>query len=165
MHKTAVNEEYLRRAIDLALEAERKGNLPIGALIVLDGDVISEAGNAILVPNYNPGRHAEIEALRGVPEEMWHRSREMTCYTTLEPCTMCFSTMLLHGIGRVVFGALDQEGGATAILPHLPPYYDDKSMVPELIGPVMPEECDRLFERVKGRFDSLPCGRVHLMAK
>ena len=102
-NSTELHLDHLHRAVRLALEAERLGNLPIGALITLDDEVIAEAGNSVLVPHYHPGRHAEMEALRRVPEELWPRSREMTCYTTLEPCVMCMGA-LLHGVGRVVFG-------------------------------------------------------------
>jgi tRNA(adenine34) deaminase len=153
--------DYLHRAVRLALEAERSGNLPIGALITLDGEVIAEAGNSILVPHYHPGRHAEMEALRLVPAELWPRSREMTCYTTLEPCLMCMGALLLHGVGRVVFGARDEEGGAGVALSHLPNYYANGAGVPLWIGPVLPEVCDALYQRVIGKFDHLPCGKYH----
>ena len=159
---TAQDIKYLRRAVSLALEAERLGNLPIGAVIALDDEVIAEAGNALLVPHYNPGRHAEIEALRRVPESLWHRAREMTCYTTLEPCVMCMGTLLLHGVGRVVFGAQDKEGGGGQMLSHLPRYYADETCVPQWVGPLLPEVCDSLYERVNMRFDVLPCGKSYL---
>src|ERR1043165_125722 len=110
--------DHLRRAVQLALEAERCGNLPIGAVITLDREVISEAGNAILVPHYHPGRHAEMGALSRVEANLWPRSREMTCYTTLEPCVMCMGALLLHGVGRVVFGTSDTEGGSGRMLAH-----------------------------------------------
>jgi len=103
---------FLDRALALALEAERMGNLPIGAVITLDGRVIAEASNALLVPCYHPRRHAEMEALERVPVALWPESRAMTCYTTLEPCVMCMGALVLHGVGRVVFGARDREGGA-----------------------------------------------------
>ena len=148
--------EYISRAIQIALEAESRGNLPIGAVVVLDGEVIAEAGSSILVPVYHPGRHAEMEALGHVPVGLWPRSREMTCYSTLEPCVMCFGALLLHGIGRVVFGAEDKEGGATAILGHLPRYYAGGVGVPEWVGPVAAQECDELYERAAERFDRLP---------
>ncbi len=151
--------EYLRRAVHLALEAERLGNLPIGAVITLDDGVISEAGNAVLVPQYHPGRHAEMEALKHVPANLWPLSRAMTCYTTLEPCAMCAGALLLHGIGRVVFGTADTEGGAGRLLAHLPDYYAGGAGVPLWVGPMLPELCDALYARVKERFDRLPCGR------
>jgi len=94
---------FLRRAIRLAFEAEAAGNLPVGAVVTLGGRVVAEAGNAVLAPAYHPGRHAETEALRLVPEDLWPRGREMTIYTTLEPCVMCAGALLLHGVGRVVF--------------------------------------------------------------
>ena len=150
---------YISRAIELALEAERRGNLPIGAVIVLDGAIVAEAGNAILVPFYHPGRHAEMEALARVPVALWPNCRAMTCYSTLEPCVMCFGALLLHGIGRVVFGAEDRKGGAKAVLDHLPAYYADGVGVPQWIGPVMAEACDELYQRIAERFDRLSCGR------
>ncbi len=160
VHNPTIQDiNYLRRAVGLALEAERLGNLPIGAVITLDDEVIAEAGNALLVPHYHPGRHAEIEALRRVPESFWPRAREMTCYTTLEPCVMCMGTLLLHGVGRVVFGARDTEGGGGQMLSRLPAYYAGGDCTPQWVGPLLPELCDPLYERVNARFDSLPCGK------
>src|SRR5262249_38948986 len=151
---------YIRRALELALLAEREGNLPIGAVIVLDGGVIAEAGSRLIIPDYHPGRHAEMDALRLIPVELWPRSSEMICYTTLQPCVMCFGALLLHGVGRIVFGARDREGGASALLNSLPSYYADGTGVPTLEGPVLPEECDELYERTAAVFDHLPCGRL-----
>jgi tRNA(adenine34) deaminase len=150
---------FLRRAVRLALEAEAGGNLPVGAVVTLDGGVIAEAGNAVLAPAYHPGRHAETEALRLVPAGLWPRAREMTVYTTLEPCLMCAGALLLHGVGRVVFGASDTVGGAGPLLAHLPAYYAGGAGVPLWVGPLLPELCDPLFQRVLARFDQLPCGK------
>jgi tRNA(adenine34) deaminase len=149
----------LHRAVELALEAERRGNLPIATVITIDGRTISEAGNAILKPHYHPGRHAEMEALARVPVELWPRSREMICYTTLEPCLMCFGALLLHGVGQIVFGARDREGGAGYLLSQLPEYYADAACVPVWTGPVLPELCDPLYQRALASFDILPCGK------
>ena len=151
--------DYLHRAVELALEAERSGNLPIGAVITLKAEIIAEAGNALLTPYYHPGRHAEMEALRRVPAQLWPASREMTCYTTLEPCVMCAGALLLHGFGRVVFGTTDPEGGAGLLLSHLPDYYSNGAGVPTWIGPQLPEICDPLYARARQRFDALPCGK------
>jgi tRNA(adenine34) deaminase len=159
LEATSDDLPYLHRALARALEAERIGNLPIGAVMTLDGKVIAEAGNnAMLIPNYHPGRHAEIEALWHVPVQLWPRSREMTCYTTLEPCMMCMGALLLHGVGRVVFGATDKGGGAGKVLGQLPEYYAEGKGVPSWIGPVLPEICDALYQRARQRFDQLACG-------
>lgn len=151
--------QLLHRAVELALEAERAGNLPIASIITVGPEVIADAANALLIPYYHPGRHAEIETLKRVDPELWPRCREMTCYTTLEPCVMCMGTLLLHGVGRVVFGARDPMGGAGSLLSHLPPYYAQEAGVPEWIGPVLSELCDPLYSRVVEKFDSLPCGK------
>ena len=148
----------MRRAIELALESEREGNIPVGAVITLDGEIIGEGHSAVLQPEYHPGRHAEVMALRDVDNELWPRAGEMTCYSTLEPCVMCAGTLLLHGIGRVVFGAVDRDGGAGCVLDALPPYYDDGGVY-EWEGPLMPRECDPLYERTDEIFESLPVGR------
>jgi tRNA(adenine34) deaminase len=153
------DREQLERAVALALAAETAGNLPIASVITIGEERIAEAGNALLIPAYHPGRHAEIEALRRVEPELWARSREMTCYTTLEPCVMCMGALLLHGIGRVVFGATDPMGGAGELLSHLPPYYVDGAGVPIWAGPLLPDLCTPLYQRVIERFDSLPCGK------
>lgn len=150
------DNRYIFRAIQIALEAEQRGNLPIGAVITLDNKIIAEAGNSILSPVYHPGRHAEMEALRNVSAELWLRSPEMTCYSTLEPCVMCFGALLLHGIGRVVYGAEDTGGGFRAIVNHLPYYYASGLGVPELVGPVAADHCDELYKRALARFDQLP---------
>ena len=150
---------HMRRAIQLALEAEARDDLPVGSVVTLNGEVVAEAGNAVLVPSYHPGRHAETEALRLVPASLWPRSREMCVYTTLEPCVMCAGALLLHGVGRVVFGARDPLGGAGPLLSMLPRYYAGGAGVPRWDGPLMPELCDPLLRRVVERFDSLPCGK------
>jgi tRNA(adenine34) deaminase len=150
---------HMRRAVQLALEAEARGDLPVGALVTLGDEVVAEAGNAVLQPFYHPGRHAETEALRQVPAGLWTRARELTCYTTLEPCLMCAGSLLLHGVGRVVFGSRDALGGAGYVLARLPAYYEGGAGVPEWVGPLMPELCDPLYRRVLERFDQLPVGR------
>ena|SRR5215471_5472320 len=150
------DDRYISRAIQLALDSEGRGNLPVGAVITLENTIIAEGGSSILTPVYDPGRHAEMEALRSVPTELWRRGREMTCYGTLEPCVMCFGALLLHGIGRIVFGATDEQGGATPLLKHLPPYYADGKCLPDWIGPVASQSCDALYKRTIEKFERLP---------
>lgn len=153
---TPSDRRHLERAITLALHAESLGNLPVGAVISIGDTVIAEAGNRLLVPHLDPGGHAETTALRSVPPDLWARASEMTCTTTLEPCLMCTGTLLLHGIRRVVFGALDPDGGGRFVLPHLPPYYPPNAIT--WIGPVDPARCDPLYARVLRGFAHLPCG-------
>jgi tRNA(adenine34) deaminase len=139
---------FFQRAIRLALEAEKENNLPIGAVISLDGRIIAEGKNAIWFPKFNPNRHAEIEALRNVPQELWKHSRNMTLYTTLEPCLMCTGAILLHHIGRIMYGSSDDYGGASLVIGHMPTYFEKEVSRIEWIGPAYPEECDQLYMRV-----------------
>jgi tRNA(adenine34) deaminase len=147
MNITASDVLFLRRAIELAWEAEKSGNLPIGAVISLEGRAIAEGRNTAWFSVYNPNRHAEIEALRQVPENHWERSRAMALYTTLEPCLMCLGAIMLHRIGRVVYGAADPYGGAIHVIGHMPPFFEEQASRVEWLGPACPQVCDELFGR------------------
>jgi tRNA(adenine34) deaminase len=142
------DRKYLKPAIRLALEAGIEGNLPVGAVIVLDGEIISEGKNTVWIPALDATRHAEIEALRSVPSELWDHATEMTLYTTLEPCVMCLGAILLHGVGRVVFGSSEDYGGASSIVESLPRYFRDKMNSMQWVGPALAEECDPLHKRL-----------------
>jgi tRNA(adenine34) deaminase len=155
------DQAYMERAVELALQSERRGNLPVGAILVLDGAIIAEGMSSVLSPVYDPAAHAEMRALATADKALWPRAREMTCYTTLEPCVMCMGALLLHGVGRVVFGANDVEGGAGRMLSHLPPYYAGKNVF-AWVGPILPEVCDPLYRRTDEGFAKLPCGRAGL---
>jgi tRNA(adenine34) deaminase len=137
---------HLQHAIRLAQEAQRAGNLPVGSVISLNGEVEAEGKNAIWYPKISPARHAELEALEAVRPELWSRAREMTLYTTLEPCMMCIGAILAHRIGRVVFGSRDSHGGATPVIDHMPPAFAQRFQFLEWVGPALPEECDPLRE-------------------
>ncbi len=129
---------YLREAVKVAHQAELSGNLPIGAVILLDGQVIARGANSIWKPELALTRHAEMEAMRAVPADLWARSREMTLYTTLEPCVMCAGAILLHRLGRLVFGATDPHGGAGTCLGDLPFYFREQLAHMQWCGPGYP---------------------------
>ena len=97
----------LDRAVTLALDAEEAGNLPIGAVIALEEQIISEGKNTIWQPEKNLHKHAEMEALSRIPQDLINLPDRMTLYTTLEPCVMCFGAIMLYRIGRVVYGSKD----------------------------------------------------------
>jgi tRNA(adenine34) deaminase len=140
--------EHLHHAIRLAREARQMGNLPIGAVVVLDGEVVAEGKNTIWAPVLAPNRHAEIEALEALPPGLRRQTGEMTLYTTLEPCLMCLGAILVHHVGRVVFGAIDPRGGASCVLGHMPPAFESIFESVEWIGPALPEACGELSAEV-----------------
>ena len=104
--------------------------------------------NAIWHPDYNPNRNAEIEALHSVPQRLWTSSRNMTLYTMLEPCLMCTGAILLHQIGRVLYGSADPYGGASTVIGHMPTYFEEAASRIEWIVPAYAEACDKLLDRV-----------------
>jgi tRNA(adenine34) deaminase len=145
--------DYMLHTVKLAKAAGESGNLPIGAVIVLDGKIIAEGQNRLYVPVTNPGRHAEIDALGNVDPSLWERANEMTLYTTLEPCLMCLGTILLYHIGRVVYGAEDSRGGALCVVGHMPPSFEKFYKDLRIEGPALPEECDPLFTQMEAILD------------
>ena len=140
--------EFMKRSIELAIKAEKEGNLPVGSLITLGGEIVAEGHSRVYNPKYDLTRHAEMEAIRAVPSELWKTPEKLTIYTTLEPCLMCLGAILLFGIGRVVCGAVDEYGGAKALEDRLPPFFKKRFEAIEWIGPLMPEECNPLHQRL-----------------
>ena len=77
---TERDRSYIQRSFELALEAEKQGNMPIGSVIANESRVIAEGMNQLLLPEYNPGAHAEIVAIGQVPATEWANAKDMTCY-------------------------------------------------------------------------------------
>ena len=138
-----------QRAIELAKQAQLAGNLPIGAVISYQGDIIGEGQNTIWSPELSLSRHAEMEAMRSVPSAMWEHAPDMALYTTLEPCLMCMGAILLHGIGRIFFGSSDPYGGACTVVDLLPAFFKEQLSHTEWIGPALSEQCDPLYEIIR----------------
>jgi tRNA(adenine34) deaminase len=106
------DQEFMRRALALAERAEDEGEVPVGALVVLDSRVVGEGWNRPIV-SADPTAHAEIVALREAAARVGnYRLPGATLYVTLEPCPMCAGAMVHARIARVVFGAADERSGA-----------------------------------------------------
>jgi tRNA(adenine34) deaminase len=102
-------EELMRRALELAQRAEQEGEVPIGALVVVNGEVIGEGWNRPIAA-VDPTAHAEIQALRAAAKKTGnYRLAGAELYVTLEPCDMCVGAMFHARIARVVFGATDPK--------------------------------------------------------
>lgn len=139
---------FLHRAIEIALEAEKIGNLPVGSLITLNGEIISEGPSRVYQPKIDLTRHAEMEAIRALPKDYLNQVEDMTLYTTLEPCPMCLGGILLYGIRRVVIGSAYPPGGSLVLAEHLPPFFRTQFEQIEWAGPLLSEECDPLLDRL-----------------
>lgn len=102
----------MRTAIAEAKVAARVGEVPVGAVVVLDNKVIGRGINRT-ISDTDPSAHAEIVALRAAAQESGnYRLTNATLYVTLEPCAMCLGAMVQARIGRLVFGAYDPKAGA-----------------------------------------------------
>ncbi len=102
----------MRRALELAHEAAAAGEVPVGALVVLDNEVIGEGWNRPISAQ-DPTAHAEMVAVRAAAQSLAnYRMPGATLYVTLEPCTMCAGALVHARISRLVFGASEPKAGA-----------------------------------------------------
>jgi tRNA(adenine34) deaminase len=114
------DSEFMRRALLLAQRAAEEGEVPVGALLVLDNEIIGEGWNRPIASN-DPTAHAEIIALRaGAAALNNYRVGAATLYATLEPCVMCMGAILNARVVRLVFGAWDAKAGACGSVLDLP---------------------------------------------
>ncbi len=102
----------MEEALALARQAQARGEIPVGAIVVKDGTIIGRGGNAPIAAN-DPTAHAEIAALRDAARSLGnYRLPDCDLYVTLEPCAMCAGAILHARIRQLVFGARDPKTGA-----------------------------------------------------
>ncbi|QJR81791.1 tRNA adenosine(34) deaminase TadA [Alteromonas pelagimontana] len=107
-----IDEKWMRHALTLAARAEALGEVPVGAVVVIDNSVVGEGWNASIT-EHDPSAHAEMRALRAAAREIEnYRVVDATLYVTLEPCSMCAGLLVHARVKRVVFGAYDLKTGA-----------------------------------------------------
>jgi len=141
----------MRQALDLARRAEQEGEVPIGALLVKDGEIVGEGWNRPIA-SHDPSAHAEIQALRAAGLRLEnYRLPGTTLYCTLEPCPMCAGAIVHARVERVVYGATDPKGGACGSVFDLLPSDRRFNHRTEVTGGVLGDECG---ERLRTFFRS-----------
>ena len=138
-------------ALDLARAAAQADEVPVGAVVVLDGRIVGE-GHNLCVADRDPTRHAEMVALQRAFAEVGDpRLPGAVLYCTLEPCFMCAGAALHARVGRIVFGARDPKFGACASLASLPvdPRLNHRCHVEEGPGAEASAELLRSFFRAR----------------
>jgi tRNA(adenine34) deaminase len=106
------DEYWMRVALGLARRGEAAGEVPVGALVVCDGELIGEGWNQP-IGSHDPTAHAEVIALRDAARRVSnYRLPGCTLYVTIEPCTMCAGALIHARVGRLVFGAQEPKSGA-----------------------------------------------------
>jgi tRNA(adenine34) deaminase len=144
MNQAELDHQFMHQAIEQAQLAAVAGEVPVGAVLVRDGQVIAKAFNKP-IGNHDPSAHAEMLALREAAKtEGNYRLPGSTLYVTLEPCVMCAGAILHARVDRVVFGAPDPKTGAAGSVLDV---FSSKQINHQtsVEGGVMSEECGQLL--------------------
>jgi tRNA(adenine34) deaminase len=137
-------EHWMREALALARLAQKRGEVPVGAVVIRDGVLVGRGGNAPVAAN-DPTAHAEIAALRDAARALGnYRLPDCDLYVTLEPCAMCAGAIMHARIRRLVFGASDPKTGACGSVVDL---FADRRLNHHaiVIGGVAADECGELL--------------------
>ena len=138
------DEPFMRRALALAAQAEAMGEIPVGAVLVKDGQIIAEGFNQAITLS-DPSAHAEVMALRAAgTSESNYRLVNTTLYVTLEPCVMCSGAMVHARVERLVYGARDYKTGAVESVMHLLEH-DSHNHKVQYVGGVLQQECSEML--------------------
>ncbi len=135
----------MRAALDAAREGGEAGEVPVGAAVMVDGEVIAVAHNET-IRNKDLTQHAELLAMRRAMERLGSdRLERASLFVTLEPCAQCAGAMVLARLGRVVFGAHDPKAGMAGSVGDLL-RHPQLNHRPEVTGGVMAEECGAVLQ-------------------
>lgn len=134
------DEQWMRHAMMLAHRAEQLGEVPVGAVLVKDQQIVAEGWNQMISLN-DPSAHAEMQAVRQAGQVLDnYRLLDCTLYVTLEPCTMCAGVLVHSRIKRLVYGAADYKTGAAGSVLDLVRYPQFNHQL-EVTAGVLAEEC------------------------
>jgi len=139
------DEKWMAIAIQEALKAEVKGEVPVGAVLVKDGVLITKAHNQSISTN-DATAHAEIQLLRAAGKQLQnYRLTDTNLYVTLEPCAMCFGAMMHARIEHIIYGAYDQKTGVCGSCEDLSDANCFMHKI-NITGGVLENECGRLLK-------------------
>jgi tRNA(adenine34) deaminase len=140
------HQPFMRAALDLARQAADAGEVPVGAVVVIDGVIAGEGFNQP-IGSHDPTAHAEIVAIRAAAARVGnYRLTGSTLYVTVEPCLMCVGALVHARIGTLVYGTLEPKSGAIAssVRAHESPGLNHSV---EVVGGVLAEECREVMQR------------------
>ena len=143
------HEVYMRRAMELASRAAEQGDVPVGCVIVRDGQIVGEGHNR-REERSDASAHAELEAIRDACKRLGNwRLHDCTMYVTLEPCPMCAGGIINSRIDTVRYGAKDDKAGACGSVLNL--FEERFNHKPRLYGRMLEDECaEQLQEFFQG---------------
>jgi tRNA(adenine34) deaminase len=140
-----LHDTYMRAALDEARRAFDAGEVPVGAVVVLGGEVVGRGFNQPITAN-DPTAHAEVVALRAAARSIGnYRLVGTTLYVTIEPCLMCVGAMVHARVGTLVFGAAEPKAGAivSSCQAHELPSLNHRI---EVVSGVLDEECRAIIQ-------------------
>ncbi|NLK01335.1 MAG: nucleoside deaminase [Clostridia bacterium] len=146
-------EYFMRKALEEAALAAEVGEVPVGAVLVMDDEIISGAHNEKEL-SLDPTAHAEIIAIRKAAEKLgsW-RLDGASIYVTIEPCAMCVGAMLQARVKQVVFGAPDPKGGAAGTIVDITSLKGLNHKI-QVIGGLLEDDCREIIQDFfRGRRD------------
>jgi len=135
----------MRAALDLARRARERGEVPVGAVVVLDDAIVGEGFNQPIA-THDPTAHAEIVALRDAARRIRnYRLTGATLYVTIEPCQMCVGALVHARVARIVYGACEPKAGAieSAMRAHEHPSLNHRLVA---VGGVLEDECREVIQ-------------------
>jgi tRNA(adenine34) deaminase len=140
-----MDEKFMRMALQLAKRAGERDEVPVGAILVRNGEIVAQAYN-LRETLHSPLGHAELITLQRASKKLgaW-RLLDTTLYVTLEPCIMCAGALVQARVSRVVYGAVDPKGGAVESLYKI--FHDERlNHKIEITGGVLAEECSQVLK-------------------
>jgi tRNA(adenine34) deaminase len=139
-HDPDLDMHFMQRALELAREAARAGEVPVGAVIVKEGAIAGEGWNRP-ISTHDPSAHAEMIAMRNAAQSLQnYRLLDTTLYVTLEPCAMCAGAMVHARVKRLVFAATDPRAGAAGSIFNIAQHSALNHRL-EVTSGVMAEDC------------------------
>jgi len=141
----AVHLNWMNIALEEAEKSIKKDEVPVGAVIVLGGEIIGRGHNQPILKN-DPSSHAEIEAIRDAAKNIEnYRLNGANIYVTLEPCTMCYGAIVHSRISNIFFGAPDPKSGVCGSCEDLSQRYYLNHR-PLIMGQIMEQECSKILK-------------------
>ncbi|MDC0491915.1 tRNA adenosine(34) deaminase TadA [Candidatus Pseudothioglobus singularis] len=141
-----IDERWMHFAIEEAIKAENIGEVPVGAIIIKNEQIIAKAHNMPILKN-DPTAHAEILAIRRACKKIQnYRLIDTTLYVTLEPCNMCLGAIIHARVSRIIFGAFDSKTGACGSSENLKSanFIKYKS---KIYGGILEKDCQNILQK------------------
>jgi tRNA(adenine34) deaminase len=139
------DQRFMRAALELASAAEQMGEVPVGAVVIRNGEIIGRGQNRNLL-DHDPTAHAEVVALRDAARKLGnHRLSDCSLFVTIEPCAMCAGAIIHARLQRLVYGASDPKAGAAGSVLTVINHPSLNHQL-EVLGGVLETECSQILQ-------------------